>query len=468
MFPGSEDDYEQIVEENKRNIWITASKYLKNRCDIEDIVQETFIFAYFYYAKLADKSKIKSWLCGIARNKSREFIRGNTHEVTPFEEIPDLPDLSTPEEIYIEREDKETLHKIISELPEETAQTVRLRYFEEKSIEEIAQLLEIKSGTVKSRLYNARNKLELKLKGEYTMSENTNKIIKESIKIAKEKLLQSEMDGRTESDTGSSKDFGLAKLEKAVEYANKAQIPPSDVSTTVLAFVELSKKQIELAKENKKILSKLCGTSYFKKSGTIITTEGDNYTADYNQYAKPYEFYTFYSIFGNIFPIFDINWERRTLPENLFTYKSSDLSEYMATDRTFTVLVSLFLETVNISDKIYKNCLRTLYKRDCAFNGQNCITTAGIWYAPDIGIVKVNLTTPMDDKITYYLADYKVNGEGMGNKYIPLAEGNYWSYKAEGDNIADPTIYDYINKFTVTHADSDEVAISHLGWIYER
>lgn len=113
MFPGSENDYEKTImqEENKRAVWLTASKYLKNRGDVEDIVQETFIFAYFYYEKLADKSKLKSWLCGIARNKSFNFIRDNSREYTPFEEIPDLPDLSTPESIYIEREDKENLQK---------------------------------------------------------------------------------------------------------------------------------------------------------------------------------------------------------------------------------------------------------------------------------------------------------------------------------------------------------------------
>lgn len=306
------------------------------------------------------------------------------------------------------------------------------------------------------------------------MSENTNvnNIIKESIKIAKEKLLQTEMEGRNESETGSTKDFGLAKLEKAVKYAEQAEIHPADPkdgSTTLLAFIELSKKQMELAKDNKKILSKLCGTSYFTKSGSIITTDGPNYTADYNKNSAPFEFYTFYSIFGNIFPLFDTNWENKSgCAQELFNYTGSDLSKYISKDKTFTVYVSLFPETIKIGDNNYKDCLRIFYKRNFDSRDVNSIKTAGIWYAPDVGIVKVNLTTPMEDKITYWLDDYKINGEGMGNKYMPLAEGNYWSYKAEGDNVAAPNIYDYINKFTVTHTNENEAAISHLGWIYEK
>ena len=445
IYPDSEDAYERIVEENKRAVWLAASKHLKNRNDIEEVVQETFIFSYFYYGKLLDKTKIKQWMCGIARNKSHEFLRS----ITLFEEIPDLSDLSTPETIYLELEDKEMVQKAISELPEEIAKTVRLRYFDGKSIDEIAQLLGIKIGTVKSRLHNARSKLELKLKGEFAMSENVNNVIKESIKIARERLHQLEMEGRAESESGNSKDYGLGKLEKAIECAAQAGIHPSDDSTTLLAFVELSKKKIELAKENKKIVSKLCGSYYYKKSDSIITLTGGGYTADYNQNAEPYEFYTFYGIFGNIYPMFDTNWENRLgLIEKLYTYNND---QYNAS----SVLVSLFLETVTIGDKSYEKCLRILYKREQF--------TAGIWYGPDVGIVKLKLTTPMEDKITYLLDDYKVKGSG----YMPLTKGNYWCYKAIGDNIADTNIYDYLNKFTVTHIDGEHVVISHLGWICE-
>jgi|GEM_PF-1518926 RNA polymerase sigma factor, sigma-70 family len=445
IYPDSEDAYEQIVEENKRAVWLAASKHLKNRNDIEDVVQETFIFSYFYYGKLLDKTKIKQWLCGIARNKSHEFLRN----IKPFEEMPDLSDLSTPETIYLELEDKEIVRKAISELPDDIAQTVRLRYFDGKSIDDISQILGIKIGTVKSRLHNARSKLELKLKGEFAMSDNVNNVIKESIKIAKERLHQLEMEGRAENESGNSTDYGLEKLEKAVEYAAQAGIHPSDDSTTLLPFVELSKKKIELAKENKKVVSKLCGSYYYKKSDSLIAPYSGGYTADYNQYADPYEFYTFYSIFGNIYPLFDTNWENRIgLLEKLYTYNND---QYNAC----SVLVSFFLETVTIGDESYEKCLRILYKRDRL--------TAGVWYAPDIGIVKFLITTPMEDKITYLLDDYRADGSG----YMPLAEGNYWCYKANGENIADTNIYDYINKFTVTHINGDNIAISHLGWICE-
>jgi RNA polymerase sigma-70 factor (ECF subfamily) len=511
---------------------------LKNHGDIEDIVQETFIFAYFYYEKLADKSKLKAWLCGIARNKSLKFIRDNSREYTPFEEIPDLPDLSTPESIYIEREDKENLQKIISELPEETAQTVRLRYFEGKSIEEIAQLLEIKPGTVKSRLHNARNKLELKLKGEYPMSENINSIIKESIKIAKEKISQEiaqieqkenpnwgdylKMQMNTEKDIkqqdmtlseqdeiirdGYEKsiesllkkndfegisviydmygdfefsrnigDYGLAKMLKAAEYAKKSRL--FELAARYKGQAEYTEKSLEIAKYGKKIIRFRNGAITLKKSDKIIAPVSWHFGCCFGDN-------TDFNIFGMLFPLYDLDWNpNRNGWQDLREYKDSDFKaldeKFDANGRIYKILFSRTPETVKINGKIYEGCLHVVYRREVDSEAPDDgylhhdrffarFTTDSVWYAPDVGIIKVNHTTPMDEKITYYLDDYKINDEGMSNKYMPLAEGNYWSYKAIGDNVADPDIFDYLNKFTVTHADGDEAAISHLGWIYER
>ena len=536
MFPGSEDDYEQIVEDNKRAVWLTTSKYLKNHGDIEDILQETFIFAYFYYQKLADKSKLKAWLRGIARNKSLKFIRDNTREFTPFEDIPDLPDLSTPESIYIEQEDKETLQKIISELPDDTAQTVRLRYFEGKSIEEIAQLLDIKPGTVKSRLHNARNKLELKLKGVYTMSENINSIIKESIKIAKEKIKQriAEIEQKENAGWGdywqlgnnTAKDFkdnltlseqdevirdgyeksiesllkksdfegisviydmygdfeftrsigdhGEAKMLKAAEYAEKAGA--FDLAARYTGQAEISRKSFEISKRGKKIFRFRNGANALKKIGATIIPSwhfGGNFGDN-----------TDFDIFGKLFPLYDLEWiPDRNGWQDLREYKDADFAkldeDFDPNGIIYKILFSKTPVNVKIDNKIYENCLHAVYRREIDSNASedghsrrdryySRYTTDSVWYAPDVGIVKVNHITSMEEKITYLLDDYKVNGEGMGNKYMPLAEGSYWSYKAEGDNVADPAVYDYINKFTVTHADGAAAAVSHLGWIYEK
>jgi len=533
MFPGSENEYEQSVmrEENKRAVWLTASKYLKTRGDIEDIMQETFIFAYFYYGKLEDKSKLKAWLCGIARNKSREFIRGSSRESALFDEMSDLPDLSTPESIYIEREDKEHLQKIISELPEETAKTVRLRYFEGKSIEEIAQILEIKPGTVKSRLHNARNKLELKLREVYTMPENINSIIKESIRIAKEKISQeiakieqkenygwgdfwdltfgsekrlneqnpeftlSEQDElireRYEKSIESlSKkndfegisiiyddysyfeyehkigDYGLAKMLKAAEYAEKAKNFAN--AARFKGEAEIIKKTVELNRQGKELLKCRDGAVTLKKYDKTILPGWF--------FGRMIDDRTDFNIFGMLFPLYDLDWvPDRNGWQSLKIYKDSDYFEYNgdnSDNRVYKILFSKQPETVKIGDKIYEGCLHVIYRRELEGEvGDRFFaryTTDSVWYAPDVGIIKVKHTTPMDEKATYYLDDYKINGEGMGNKYMPLAKGNRWSYKAEGDNVVDLAVYDYINKFTVTHADGDEAAVSHLGWIYER
>lgn len=532
MFSGSEEDYEQIVEENKRTVWLTGSKYLTNRSDIEDIVQETFIFAYFYYEKLSDKSKLKAWLCGIARNKSREFIRSNMREITPFDEMPEMPDLSTPELIYIEEEDKETLQKHISELSDEIAMTVRLRYFDGKSIDEIAQLLGIKVGTVKSRLHNARNKLELKLKGEYAMSENINSIIKESIKIAKEKIAQKieEIEQKENSHWGdywklwreTAKDikeqnmmlseqdevlmegweksiesllkkndfvgagaiydlysdfeferdigdYGLGKMLKAVEYSEKGG--RFEVGARNRAHAEMIKKRLELIQCGKDIVPNKWrnGAIGLKKLGSAIIPSW--------HFANSFGDNTDFNIFGLLCPLYDSDWiPNRNGWQHLREYRDSDFKrsdeDFDDDGLIYKILFSSTPENVKIGDKIYKDCLHVVYRReldrDKGDRFFHRFTSDHVWYALDVGIVKVNHITPMEDKITYLLDDYKVNGDGIGNKYMPVAEGNWWSYKAEGDNVADRNIYEYINKFTVTHADGNTAAVSHLGWIYER
>ena len=540
MFCGSADEYEQTVmqAENKRAVWLTAARYLKDRNHIEDIVQETFIFAYFYYGKLEDESKLKAWLCGIARNKSLKFIRGSSHEPVPFE---DMPDLSTPESIYIEREDKARLQEIISELPEESAQTVRMYYFEGKSIEQVAHLLAIKPGTVKSRLHNARNKLKLRLEGEYAMSENINSIIKESIKIAKEKIalqiaeierkedyswgdfwnltfaaeqnVKEHSPGLTPSEQdevileGYEKsieallkkndfeglanvydaysdfyfyrdigDLGLSKMQQAAEYADKAKI--FELSARLKGHAEIIEKRLELRSRGKDIVQRKW------RNGAIALKKYDKTIVPSWHFGNCFGDNTDYNIFGSLLPLYDLDW----LPDRngwqvLREYSDAGFKaldeDYNPNGVIYKILYSKHGETVKIGAQVYEGCLKAVYRREvdggAGEDGHllrdryfQRYATDVVWYAPNVGIVKVNRTTPMEEQITYWLDDYKVNGEGMGNQYMPLADGNYWSYKAAGDNVADMQIYGYINKFSVTHADGDSAAVSHMGWIHER
>jgi hypothetical protein len=149
-----------------------------------------------------------------------------------------------------------------------------------------------------------------------------------------------------------------------------------------------------------------------------------------------------------------------------------------ADSRIYKVLVSKQPETVKIGGKTYENCLHITYRRDRENNSGDRFFDRyrldSVWYAPNVGIVKMNHAEPMyntptdEGKSTYYLADYNVVGEGIGNQYMPLAQGNYWNYRAAGDNTADETVCDYINRFTVEYTKENEASLSHIAWLCEK
>jgi hypothetical protein len=263
-------------------------------------------------------------------------------------------------------------------------------------------------------------------------------------------------------------DYELRKMLQAVENAKKAG--NFENAARYISEAEIIKKTVELKQRGKELLKCRDGAVILRKFDGIIAPESWSFGRCFGDN-------TDYNIFGSLCPIYDFDWiPNRNGWQVLREYKDSDFKalceNFDADNRIYKVLFSRTPETIKIGDKIYKDCLRVLYRRE--LDGEtgdrffDRFKTDNVWYAPDVGIVKVTHTAPMEDKITYYLDDYKVNGEGIGNKYMPIAEGNYWSYKAAGGNVAEQNIYNYLNKFTVTRADGDTAALSHLGWIFER
>ena len=162
VFTDSIEEFENIIKKNKLCVYSTALSYLANRSDADDVVQETFILAYYNFAQLRDHTKLTSWLCGIARNLSLKKNRKNKNNV-PIDSIYDISGQAGPEEIYLDHENQSELSEIISHLTQSIAETITLFYLAEKSIKEIAEILDLPEGTVKWRLYDGRKKLKKEL-----------------------------------------------------------------------------------------------------------------------------------------------------------------------------------------------------------------------------------------------------------------------------------------------------------------
>ena len=143
------DGFEALLEANRLPVerWV---KFHVSGSDAEDILQEAYLAAYESFPALKDRAAFRSWLLSIARNKWRDWCRKQARcPETPVEELPDVA-TEEPADTAV----AETLDR----LSDRDARMLRLFYLEELPQREIARLLSIPEGTVKSRLSVARDR----------------------------------------------------------------------------------------------------------------------------------------------------------------------------------------------------------------------------------------------------------------------------------------------------------------------
>ena len=137
--------------------WLT-----RNERDAEDVVQESFLRAlrHFHAFKGGDA---RPWLLAIVRNTYYTWLK---HNRLPEEEIlldedkhPHSEDSSNPEQLLLRESDRQTMRSALRRLPREFLEVIILREFEELSYKEIAEVIQVPSGTVMPRLARARRRL---------------------------------------------------------------------------------------------------------------------------------------------------------------------------------------------------------------------------------------------------------------------------------------------------------------------
>ena len=145
---GDNEAFLVLINENKLNIYRVARGILSNEHDIEDAIQNTVIKAYEKINTLKKNEFFRTWLVRILINECNEIIRMNKRVVSINE--------SNHEERYNDCYENIDLTKAINSLSEELRVTTVLFYFEDMSIKDIASILNIPNGTVRSRLSRAR------------------------------------------------------------------------------------------------------------------------------------------------------------------------------------------------------------------------------------------------------------------------------------------------------------------------
>ena len=169
VLDGDANAFEDIVREYERNVYNIALRMSGDREDALDISQESFLKAFHSLRSFRGDSKFSVWLYRIVSNTCLDFLRERKRRT----EVPlvrgddegeaeqtEIPDESLAPEALLERKlTREALRRGLESLPEDQRKILLLREIEGFSYEEIADILSLESGTVKSRIFRARKKL---------------------------------------------------------------------------------------------------------------------------------------------------------------------------------------------------------------------------------------------------------------------------------------------------------------------
>jgi len=164
---GDKRAFDLLVLKYQRRIMRLLGRMVRDTDEIEDLAQETFIKAYRAIKQFRGDSAFYTWLYRIAVNTARNWqssqqrrlpvaIEYENDEGETFDQIDRLTDISTPSSILHSKQVAQVIEQTMAELPEELRTALTLREIEGMTYEEIAQAMDCPIGTVRSRIFRAR------------------------------------------------------------------------------------------------------------------------------------------------------------------------------------------------------------------------------------------------------------------------------------------------------------------------
>lgn len=171
---GNERSYEKLVNKYQRALHFHIMKMVKDHEQIEDLVQETFVKAFDNLNRYNTDYAFSTWLYRIATNHTIDYLRKKKLQTLSIDEPVNtksgememqLPDESAQTDRDIIRKQRQQMvRKAIQELPKKYRKVIELRHMEEKSYQEISEVLDKPLGTVKAHIFRAREMLYKELK----------------------------------------------------------------------------------------------------------------------------------------------------------------------------------------------------------------------------------------------------------------------------------------------------------------
>ncbi len=173
---GDKKAFDLLVLKYQHKIMSLISRYLRNSDEVQDVAQEAFIKAYRALPNFRGESAFYTWMYRIAINTAKNYLvarqrRPPTLDVDiddaeHFEGNFDLKDIENPENILFGSELKEVVERAIQALPDELRTAVSLREFDGLSYEDIAIAMDCPVGTVRSRIFRAREAIDRQVKAQ--------------------------------------------------------------------------------------------------------------------------------------------------------------------------------------------------------------------------------------------------------------------------------------------------------------
>ncbi len=172
---GDKRAFDLLVIKYQRKLARLLSQFIRDSAEVEDVTQETFVKAYRSLSSFRGESAFYTWLYRIGINAAKNFLVAQKRRASAttngfdiedaenFEEGAQLRELNTPESALMSRQIAQTVHQTLEALPEELRTAITLREIEGLSYEEIANIMNCPTGTVRSRIFRAREAIADKL-----------------------------------------------------------------------------------------------------------------------------------------------------------------------------------------------------------------------------------------------------------------------------------------------------------------